>query len=51
MEIDSVLCPPKANNDLEELVSESSSFGETGAASSISFSKQQDLPISQEKKR
>ncbi|VDK88314.1 unnamed protein product [Litomosoides sigmodontis] len=49
-EIDSVLCPSKAN-DQEELVSESCSFGGTSAASSISFSKQRDITISQEKKR
>uniref|UniRef100_A0A1I7VTX2 Rho-GAP domain-containing protein n=1 Tax=Loa loa TaxID=7209 RepID=A0A1I7VTX2_LOALO len=49
IEIDSIPCPPKTN-DQDEL-GESSSFGEAGAAPSVLFSKQQALPFSQEEKR
>ncbi|VDM13429.1 unnamed protein product [Wuchereria bancrofti] len=50
IEIDNIPCPARTN-DQEELISESSSFGETGTDSSIALSKQQTLSISQEEKR
>ncbi|VDN90582.1 unnamed protein product [Brugia pahangi] len=49
-EIDNIPCPARTN-DQEELINESSSFGETGTGPSIAFSKQQIVSISQEEKR
>ncbi|VBB31789.1 unnamed protein product [Acanthocheilonema viteae] len=50
IEVDNVPCPSKVN-DHEELLSESSCFGETGSVPPVAFSKQQALSISQEGKR
>ncbi|KAM3723127.1 Rho GTPase-activating protein [Dirofilaria immitis] len=48
--IDDIPCPSR-NSDPEEMVIESSSFGESIAAPNTAFSKQQTLPIFQEEKR